>query len=126
MYFGSETQDLTTTLNSEIQLVPSLTLPPELAFAGLAYALKRMIDMLGALIGMLLLSPVMLGVAILIRLDSSGPILFRQERLADMGSSFRYSSSEQWLWMPSIACGTSRSITSLSTECFSSCVMTRE
>ena len=81
MYFGSETQDLTTTLNSELQLLPSLPLQPtELAIAGLPYALKRMIDMLGALIGMLLLSPVMLGVAILIRFDSPGPILFRQLR----------------------------------------------
>ena len=39
MYFGSETQDLTTTLNSELQLLPSLPLQPtEIAIAGLPYA----------------------------------------------------------------------------------------
>lgn len=41
---------------------------------------KRLLDLLGAGIAVLLLSPVLLATAIAIRLDSPGPILFRQPR----------------------------------------------
>jgi Undecaprenyl-phosphate glucose phosphotransferase len=43
-------------------------------------ALKRGLDILGAGLGLLLLSPVLLAAAVLIRLDSPGPALFRQTR----------------------------------------------
>lgn len=41
---------------------------------------KRVFDIVFSLIGIVLLSPVMLGAAIAIKLDSPGPILFRQKR----------------------------------------------
>ena len=41
---------------------------------------KRTIDMLGALIGLVLLSPIFLIVAIAIKLDSKGPIIFGHNR----------------------------------------------
>jgi Undecaprenyl-phosphate glucose phosphotransferase len=41
---------------------------------------KRMFDIVFSLIGIVLLSPVMLGTAIAIKLDSPGPVLFRQKR----------------------------------------------
>ena len=44
--------------------------------------LKRTLDVLGAGIGLLLASPVMLLAAIAIRLNSRGPVIYRQERLA--------------------------------------------
>ncbi len=43
-------------------------------------ALKRALDIVGACVAILLLSPVLIGTAIAIRLDSPGPILFRQPR----------------------------------------------
>ena len=43
-------------------------------------ALKRALDIVGSLAGLILLSPVLLTVAVAIRLDSPGPILFRQKR----------------------------------------------
>ena len=43
-------------------------------------ALKRALDIVGALSGLILLSPLLLAVAGAIRLDSPGPILFRQKR----------------------------------------------
>ena len=43
--------------------------------------LKRQIDFFGALFGLILLSPLFLIVAILIRLNSPGPIFFRYERI---------------------------------------------
>lgn len=50
---------------------------------------KRLLDILGSSIGLLLLSPVLAIVAILIRRDSRGPILFRQERMGLNGRVFR-------------------------------------
>lgn len=49
---------------------------------------KRAIDIIGSLVGLLILSPIILAVAIAIKLTSPGPVLFRQERLGYMGKSF--------------------------------------
>lgn len=58
-------------------------------FSGLDYQLKRCIDFVGALLGLILLSPLLVGVAIAIKLTSSGPILFRQERTGLHGKVFQ-------------------------------------
>jgi exopolysaccharide biosynthesis polyprenyl glycosylphosphotransferase len=55
---------------------------------GLPYAIKRAMDLLGALLGLMLLAPVMLAIAFLIRLDSTGPVLFRQRRRGYRGRLF--------------------------------------
>jgi lipopolysaccharide/colanic/teichoic acid biosynthesis glycosyltransferase len=49
---------------------------------------KRMIDVVGSLLGLICLSPVLAVVAVLVRLDSRGPILFRQERMGLGGRVF--------------------------------------
>jgi exopolysaccharide biosynthesis polyprenyl glycosylphosphotransferase len=49
---------------------------------------KRIIDILGASAGILLLSPLMLAIALVICLDSKGSIFFRQERLGRGGKPF--------------------------------------
>ena len=54
----------------------------------LAQIAKRVADLCMAAIGLLLLWPVMLLTAIAIRLDSDGPILFRQERTGAHGRPF--------------------------------------
>jgi lipopolysaccharide/colanic/teichoic acid biosynthesis glycosyltransferase len=48
--------------------------------------MKRIFDIIGAVSGLVLLVPLFLIVALLIKLDSPGPVLFRQER---MGKGFR-------------------------------------
>ncbi len=50
--------------------------------------LKRPLDVLGSLLGLVVLSPVFLIIAVLIRLDSPGPILFRQVRIGKDGRPF--------------------------------------
>ncbi len=50
---------------------------------------KRMIDMTGAAIGLLMLSPVLLATAIVIKLTSNGPVLFSQLRTGRGGKPFR-------------------------------------
>ncbi len=44
-------------------------------------SIKRTFDIAGSVWSILLLAPLMLGIAILIRLDSPGPIVFRQSRI---------------------------------------------
>src|SRR5262245_38580414 len=51
---------------------------------------KRAIDIIGAAAGLLLLAPVMLLVALMVRLDTRGPILFRQVRMGHGGRTFRF------------------------------------
>ncbi|MEM6806837.1 MAG: sugar transferase, partial [Bacteroidota bacterium] len=49
---------------------------------------KRIFDVVVSFIALILLSPVFLILAILIKLDSSGPIFFRQERIGKSGNPF--------------------------------------
>lgn len=51
-------------------------------------ALKRAIDLIGALFGLIVLSPLMLLLAILIKLESDGPAFFVQERVGLNGKPF--------------------------------------
>jgi lipopolysaccharide/colanic/teichoic acid biosynthesis glycosyltransferase len=51
--------------------------------------LKRGFDIFAASVLLILLSPVMLGIAIWIKTDSKGPVLFRQERITQYGRKFR-------------------------------------
>jgi lipopolysaccharide/colanic/teichoic acid biosynthesis glycosyltransferase len=48
--------------------------------------MKRTFDLTVALVGLLLLSPLMIVVAVLVKADSPGPVFFRQERI---GKGFR-------------------------------------
>ena len=52
-------------------------------------SLKRAVDIVGAGVGLLLLSPLLVVVALLIKLDSSGPVLFPQDRHGCGGRVFR-------------------------------------
>lgn len=50
---------------------------------------KRLFDLLGAAAALLLLSPLLLAVALIVKLDSPGPVFFRQERVGRRGVPFR-------------------------------------
>lgn len=49
---------------------------------------KRIFDLLASVLGLLLLAPILLLIAIAIKLDSRGPVFFRQERVGQNGKSF--------------------------------------
>jgi lipopolysaccharide/colanic/teichoic acid biosynthesis glycosyltransferase len=70
-----------------LQWIPTLASRRVRAEA-LRYLVKRTIDLVGATVGLFLLSPLMLLIALLIRLDSRGPALFRQVRLGYRGQPF--------------------------------------
>lgn len=50
--------------------------------------LKRLFDIVLSVMGLVLLSPVMLGIALWIKLDSPGPVFFRQQRVGRFGVLF--------------------------------------
>ncbi len=68
--------------------LPVITLR-EPAITGINSVLKRALDLVGATMGMIVCGPLMLIIAILIRLDSPGPIFFTQERAGQYGKPFR-------------------------------------
>jgi len=68
--------------------LPTLRLDAPLV-GGWDYRVKRWMDYLGAGLGVLVLAPVLLALAAAIRLDSPGPIFFRQERVGLHGKTFR-------------------------------------
>jgi Undecaprenyl-phosphate galactose phosphotransferase WbaP len=49
---------------------------------------KRVFDLLGVVIGGLLISPLLLAIAVLIKLDSPGPVFYKQERPGAGGKYF--------------------------------------
>ena len=51
--------------------------------------LKRCMDFTGSLIGVIIISPILLLIAILIKLTSKGPVFFKQERLGKYGKPFK-------------------------------------
>lgn len=52
------------------------------------YMIKRLFDTVFAASGLLLLSPVMVLIAVAIKLDSPGPVLYSQRRTAEFGETF--------------------------------------
>ena len=51
--------------------------------------IKRSFDLLFASVGLIILSPMVVCIAIVIKLDSPGPVFFRQERVGQFGRPFR-------------------------------------
>jgi lipopolysaccharide/colanic/teichoic acid biosynthesis glycosyltransferase len=50
---------------------------------------KRLFDLVASGLGLLLLAPMLLAIALAIKLESPGPVFFRQERVGRFGKTFR-------------------------------------
>jgi len=68
--------------------IPLLSLSP-ICEAHLQLAVKRFIDFVGSSVLIVALSPLLLALAVLIKLDSRGPVFFRQERVGQNQRRFR-------------------------------------
>ncbi|MCW5898333.1 MAG: sugar transferase [Flavobacteriales bacterium] len=66
---------------------PLIEVNPEIMPAW-QFSLKRLVDIAVSSLALLLLAPVFLGIAILVRLSGPGPIFFRQERIGKHGRPF--------------------------------------
>jgi lipopolysaccharide/colanic/teichoic acid biosynthesis glycosyltransferase len=56
----------------------------------LSLLLKRVMDVVGATVALILLSPVFLVLAVLVKLTSRGPVFFRQQRVGRYGVPFEF------------------------------------
>jgi exopolysaccharide biosynthesis polyprenyl glycosylphosphotransferase len=72
----------------DVEGMPVVTLPP-MRLGRSARVLKRGFDMVVSATALLLLAPLLGLVALAIRLDSPGPVFFRQPRRGRLGSTFR-------------------------------------
>lgn len=80
----------TGSLANKIQVLPQiLSIREHSSLVGAAAIAKRAIDVLGSLAGLLFLSPIFLGAALSIRLESKGPVFFKQTRVGLNGRKFR-------------------------------------
>ena len=57
---------------------------------GTSYRLKRFFDIVLSLAALAALSPFLLAVAVWVKLDSSGPVIYRQVRVGRFGRHFRF------------------------------------
>ena len=71
----------------ELQGVPIVSLPP-MRLSRSIRTVKRAIDLVASALGLLALTPLLAGIALAIRLDSPGPIFFRQRRHGRGGTEF--------------------------------------
>ena len=55
---------------------------------GMARGVKRAFDLVSVSLGLILLSPFLIIIAVLIKLDSKGPAVYKQERIGEFGRSF--------------------------------------
>ncbi|MBK9188909.1 MAG: undecaprenyl-phosphate glucose phosphotransferase [Phycisphaerales bacterium] len=72
---------------SELEGMPILSVR-ESPLYGLGGAAKRLLDVGGAVFALVLFSPVMLATALLVRLTSPGPVIFKQRRVSLGGEEF--------------------------------------
>ncbi|MGH9320212.1 MAG: sugar transferase [Vicinamibacteria bacterium] len=71
-----------------VEGLPLVGLPP-LRLSRSSRLLKRSMDLALSALGALVLAPILLVIAVVIRLDSPGPVLFRQERVGARDAKFR-------------------------------------
>jgi lipopolysaccharide/colanic/teichoic acid biosynthesis glycosyltransferase len=54
----------------------------------ISLGIKRLADLIGSIIGIILISPILIIISLAIKLTSKGPVLFKQERLGKDGRVF--------------------------------------
>jgi lipopolysaccharide/colanic/teichoic acid biosynthesis glycosyltransferase len=68
----------------------SLDIQEQVIHLSLQATLKRLMDFVGALAGLILFSPLMLITALAIKMTSPGPVIFKQSRLGKRGNQFTF------------------------------------
>ncbi len=76
-------------LPTVVKAVVATSVDPQSPHPSVNSIFKRLLDIVGSLIGLLILAIVFVPVAIAIKLDSPGPIFYSQERYGLQGRTFR-------------------------------------
>jgi lipopolysaccharide/colanic/teichoic acid biosynthesis glycosyltransferase len=71
-----------------LNAIPPVAAIPRIELTRSSRAIKRAIDLTGALIGLLAMSPLMLAMAVAVKLNTRGPVFFRQQRVGRHGVHF--------------------------------------
>jgi exopolysaccharide biosynthesis polyprenyl glycosylphosphotransferase len=71
-----------------VQGTPVVTIN-ESPLEGIGSFLKRIVDVIGSLVGIVLSAPILIVAALLVKLTSRGPVLFKQERMGLDGKAFQ-------------------------------------
>jgi Undecaprenyl-phosphate glucose phosphotransferase len=72
---------------SELEGMPILSYR-ESPMAGVGGMVKRALDIVGAVVGLIVFSPILATIAVSIRLTSPGPVIFKQQRVSLGGDTF--------------------------------------
>ena len=81
-FYRSDVEERRPQLQAVATVAPSRAIRAQLV-------LKRALDIVMSAAALIIAAPVMLAIALLVRLDSNGPIVFRQERVGVGGRRFR-------------------------------------
>lgn len=84
--FEMKASNITATTMEEIPVLVYSRTP----LAGWGRVTKRLIDLIGSTIGLIVTSPIFLLIAIAIKIDSKGPVFFRQLRVGNSGNFMFY------------------------------------
>ncbi|WP_053226873.1 sugar transferase [Solirubrobacter soli] len=71
----------------ELEGIPVVSLPP-MRLSRSIRTVKRAIDLVASALGLLILTPVLAAVAVAVKVDSKGPVFFRQKRHGRGGTEF--------------------------------------
>jgi len=72
----------------DLQGIPVVSLPP-MRLSRMSRALKRAFDLTASVLGLVVISPILAAAAIAIKLDTRGPVFFRQVRNGRGGATFK-------------------------------------
>ncbi len=96
-YPGDLIQKLLTEERNQPDLFP-LDLDETEKFSSAQVILKRAMDILGSVVGLILSSPLLLVTAIAVKMTSSGPIIFKQSRFGKKGVQFQFYKFRSMYW----------------------------
>lgn len=83
-FYQVQTTNVNVSALAGIPIVEFLITPLE----GWGRIIKRLADLIGSTVGIIIFSPIMLIISILIKLDSPGPIIYKNQRIGEGGKKF--------------------------------------
>ncbi len=74
----------------DLNLYPDLLLSTKTPLSVFSFFIKSLMDVFGSLVGIIIFSPLFMGIALLVKYSSPGPVFFRQERVGLFGKVFTF------------------------------------